>query len=128
MAQSSSVVSELGQTVCVAVDDDAPPRGGPIYGGPPARPWRIEVANLLAQDGVRSPGNPRPIRYGPLATSLETLGLLITVGAPSQGTSVHMPRIGCGLAGGSWDKVEPLIQRHLVDRGIRVFVYDLEVV
>ena len=38
--------------------------------------------------------------------------------------SVHMPRIGCGLAGGTWDRIEPLIQTHLADRGIAVTVYD----
>jgi len=24
-------------------------------------------------------------------------------------TSVHMPRIGCGLAGGKWEKIETII-------------------
>jgi O-acetyl-ADP-ribose deacetylase (regulator of RNase III) len=40
------------------------------------------------------------------------------------GASVHMPRIGCGLAGGDWSKVEPLITRRLTDKGIAVYVYD----
>jgi len=36
-----------------------------------------------------------------------------------------MPRIGCGLAGGTWEEVEPLVQEHLaVD--FNVTVYDLE--
>jgi hypothetical protein len=38
--------------------------------------------------------------------------------------SVHMPRIGCGLAGGKWEKIEPIIQKHLCDGGIDVTVYD----
>ena len=37
---------------------------------------------------------------------------------------VHMPRIGCGLAGGSWDRIEPLIVESLTVRGIETFVYD----
>ena len=40
------------------------------------------------------------------------------------GASVHMPRIGCGLAGGTWSRVEPLITERLVRRGIAVTVYD----
>lgn len=40
------------------------------------------------------------------------------------GASVHMPRIGCELAGGKWFRVEPLIQERLVGRGIAVTVYD----
>lgn len=38
--------------------------------------------------------------------------------------SVHMPRIGCGLAGGNWSRVEPLIMRRLAERGVAVTVYD----
>lgn len=37
-----------------------------------------------------------------------------------------MPRIGCGLAGGTWDRIEPLIAHRLVEQGIPVTVYDLE--
>lgn len=40
------------------------------------------------------------------------------------GASIHMPRIGCGLAGGKWSHVEPLITERLVRRGITVTVYD----
>ena len=35
-----------------------------------------------------------------------------------------MPRIGCGLAGGKWSRVEPLIIERLVKRDIAVTVYD----
>lgn len=40
------------------------------------------------------------------------------------GASVHMPRIGCGLAGGKWSRIEPLIEQRLRRRGIPVTVYD----
>jgi O-acetyl-ADP-ribose deacetylase (regulator of RNase III) len=36
--------------------------------------------------------------------------------------TVHMPRIGCGLAGGEWSKVEAIVNKTLVD--IDVCVYD----
>jgi len=36
-----------------------------------------------------------------------------------------MPRIGCGLAGGKWEQIEPLIERHLAAAGAEVVVYDL---
>jgi hypothetical protein len=36
-----------------------------------------------------------------------------------------MPRIGCGLAGGRWELVEPLVIGHLVRRDVAVTVYDL---
>ena len=39
--------------------------------------------------------------------------------------SVHMPRIGCGLAGGNWDQIEPLLEEHLAMAGFDVRMYDL---
>jgi hypothetical protein len=41
------------------------------------------------------------------------------------GTLIHMPRIGCGLAGGKWDQIEPLLEEHLARAGFDVRVYDL---
>ncbi|RAJ47078.1 hypothetical protein K353_00279 [Kitasatospora sp. SolWspMP-SS2h] len=41
------------------------------------------------------------------------------------GASVHMPRIGCGLAGGRWERIEPLVTDRLTARGVPVTVYDL---
>ncbi|WKE68635.1 hypothetical protein [Streptomyces sp. WP-1] len=41
------------------------------------------------------------------------------------GASVHTPpRAGCGLAGGEWSRVEPLVTERLIRRGIPVTVYD----
>ena len=39
------------------------------------------------------------------------------------GAGVHMPRIGCGLAGGKWSDVEPLIVDALSMRDVDVVVY-----
>lgn len=36
-----------------------------------------------------------------------------------------MPRIGCGLAGGTWRVVRELILDEICSRGVKVFVYDL---
>jgi hypothetical protein len=37
-----------------------------------------------------------------------------------------MPRIGCGLAGGDWNKVEAIINKTLISNGLEVFVYDFD--
>jgi hypothetical protein len=79
----------------------------------------LSVANMVAQHGYVSPGNPVAIRYDALAQCLSKLA-----GRLAQGTIIHMPRIGCGLAGGNWDQVEPLIQTHLVRASFDVRVYD----
>jgi O-acetyl-ADP-ribose deacetylase (regulator of RNase III) len=80
---------------------------------------RIFVANMIAQEGCGWNNGVPPIRYNALEDCLAELVLH----ARSLNASVHMPRIGCGLAGGTWDKVEPLISKHLHD--IDVKVYDL---
>lgn len=48
----------------------------------------------------------------------------IAARARQLGASVHMPGIGCGLAGGVWSRVEPLISGRLTRCGIPVTVYD----
>jgi hypothetical protein len=45
--------------------------------------------------------------------------------AIKQKASVHMPRIGCGEAGGSWWIVSELIEETLLKHGVAVTVYDL---
>jgi O-acetyl-ADP-ribose deacetylase (regulator of RNase III) len=50
----------------------------------------------------------------------------IATQARASGASVHMPRIGCGLAGGDWARIESLIVETLSTADIRVTVYDFE--
>jgi O-acetyl-ADP-ribose deacetylase (regulator of RNase III) len=82
----------------------------------------IWVANMLGQRGIRRGSSGPPIRYDAIAACLKT----VAGKARELGASVHMPRIGCGLAGGEWSKVEPLIEEHLCRRGVPVTVYDFE--
>lgn len=77
------------------------------------------VANMIAQDGYRDADNQVPLRYYALEECLKELALQAQV----LRATVHMPRIGSGLAGGDWNKVEQLISTTLKD--IDVFVYDL---
>lgn len=78
------------------------------------------VANMVGQHGIRTTKAGPPIRYEAVGECLRRLGDK----ALEFGASVHMPRIGCGLAGGEWDRIEPLIQERLTDRGVSVTVYD----
>jgi O-acetyl-ADP-ribose deacetylase (regulator of RNase III) len=80
----------------------------------------VWVANMIGQRGIRRGGKGVPVRYEAIDTALVALaGKAVELGA-----SVHMPRIGCGLAGGTWARVEPLVLERLVGRRIRVTVYD----
>lgn len=80
----------------------------------------VTIANIIGQRNVGFQG-AAAIRYGALAEGLVTVGIRAQI----TGESVHMPRIGCGLAGGNWDAVEPIIKETLCARDINVFVYDL---
>ena len=80
------------------------------------------VANMIGQrDVIRGISGP-PIRYEAVAQCLEQ----VAKKARELNASVHMPRIGCGLAGGEWSKIEPLIEENLIAAGIAVTVYDFE--
>lgn len=79
----------------------------------------LSVCNMIAQSGIRNLNNPHPLQYGYLALCLAHLAFY----ANYEKATIHMPRIGCGLGGGSWDQIEPIIQKTLKDH--QVFVYDL---
>lgn len=80
---------------------------------------QLRVANMVAQHGYVSRSNPVAIRYDALAECLSKL-----VAQIDRETVIHMPRIGCGLAGGRWDQIEPLLEQHLATAGFDVRVYD----
>ncbi len=76
------------------------------------------VLNMIAQEGLKTGSKGPPIRYEALASCLTTADQLardMIVQA-----TLHMPRIGTGLAGGTWERVEPLVAKIKSD----VFVYD----
>lgn len=82
---------------------------------------RLWVANLIGQHGIRKAGGKPPIRYDAVEGGLRRVAEF----AMRENASVHMPRIGCGLAGGRWEEIEPIIERTLLGAGIPVAVYDL---
>ena len=84
----------------------------------------IVVANLVGQHGVATRASKTPpVRYEAIENGLRK----VRERARADGASVHMPRIGCGLAGGDWSKVESIVKATLVDAGIVVTVYDFVV-
>lgn len=96
---------ELGYTRYVRVTDD------------------LVIANMIAQRGTGRDPDGRPcIRYGALERCLRNVGDR----AQASGSSVHMPRIGAGLAGGDWKIIEGIVNDQMCRRGIPVTVYDLK--
>lgn len=88
----------------------------------------VLVANMIAQRGIRRDRSAPPaVDYKALWSCLDKLGdeIALTRSPRNSKASVHMPRIGCGLGGGSWDEIEPIIDSTLTTRGVSVTVYDL---
>ena len=76
------------------------------------------VAHMVAQRGIGASSTPR-LRYAALAQCLAKVREV----ALAQGATVHMPRIGTGHGGASWDVVRELIAEELVEKGVATTVY-----
>ena len=80
----------------------------------------IWVANMIAQHGTISKplSEGPPIRYAAVRAALANVN---DVAYKTQAT-IHMPRIGCGLAGGKWEEIEKIIKDVM---SVNFYVYDL---
>jgi O-acetyl-ADP-ribose deacetylase (regulator of RNase III) len=92
---------ELGTVIKVKVEDD------------------IWVANLIGERGFGRGGVVPPMRYEAVRKGLVRVARM----ASELGATVHMPKIGCGLAGGNWEMIEPIITETICRKGINVIVY-----
>jgi len=79
----------------------------------------VTVANIIGQEGCWWEEGTPPIRYSWIRDGFETIRLSYP------GHSIHMPRIGCGLAGGEWSVMERVIEETLCAHDVAVYVYDL---
>lgn len=84
---------------------------------------RLWVANIIGQHGIVVTSEGAPIRYGAIRSGLAHVRKF----SLPKGASVHMPRMGAGLAGGDWDKVAEIVSEELVNHKIPVTVYDIPV-
>jgi O-acetyl-ADP-ribose deacetylase (regulator of RNase III) len=100
---------ELGEVQFCKVDSDQP----------------TLVANIIGQHQVGSQGRIPPIRYEALRLGFQTIANSVLPFRDKTPVSVHMPRIGCGLAGGDWALIEPLLQAVFGRLEIPVYVYNL---
>lgn len=87
----------------------------------------LTVANLVGQHGIarkskssatQTPATP-PVRYDAIRLGLQR----VRAQAEATTASIHMPRIGAGLAGGDWNNIQQIIEEELA--GLPVKVYDL---
>lgn len=80
----------------------------------------ISVVNMIAQSGYQTEENLHPLNLKALQICLKQV-YKITKG---ENITVHMPRIGCGLAGGTWEEIEPIIKKTMT---VDTYVYDFPI-
>jgi len=111
---SSGLKYKLGQICSVMVDD------------------HTIIVNMIGQEGIISANNPRPVKYEALVSCMREIRVNIAKSLykyrkdVNRTYSIHTCKFGCGLAGGSFDVIYPLIQELWVDYGIDVTIYEFE--
>lgn len=76
------------------------------------------VANMCA---MSAPGKPDAVDLGALRRCLDR----VAYEAKRTLASIHMPRIGTGIGGRTWEEIEPIVCAACT--GVDVYVYDLGV-
>jgi O-acetyl-ADP-ribose deacetylase (regulator of RNase III) len=93
-------------------------RLGSVHFAPAGR--STTIASLVGQQGYGPSSSPR-IRYVALAECFDK----VFAYALQHSASVHMPRIGEGQSGGSWETVAEIVRTVLANNGVPVTVYEL---
>lgn len=93
-----------------------PPALGEVYFGSLAE--GVTIAHMVAQRGIGSSQAPR-LRYAALSQCLAE----VRKRALDLRASVHMPRVGTGHGGASWELVRELVTEELVAKGVATTVY-----
>lgn len=93
----------------------------------------LYVENLMGQNFLhKKPNGEIPCNYAAIETGFlniirKWLSYYEVFHNEKQNFSIHMPRIGCGLAGGDWKTIEEIIYRTFIDiADVDVYVYDLK--
>lgn len=79
----------------------------------------IYVINMIAQHGVKGPGNSTPIRY----ESLSSCMLKVAEYASEKKAAILAPMFGSERAGGKWEKIEKMIIDEWTSKGLSVTIY-----
>lgn len=83
----------------------------------------IIVANMIAQNGVISKQNRRPLHYPSLIKCMYNINTIIgDLKNRDLSVRIHCPKFGSGLAGGNWNFISDLIDDIWSNNEVTVFL------
>ena len=84
-----------------------------VYEEPKYR-HKLIFANMIAQNGIVSGNNPRPLNYLALTKCMVSIAKYISEQTDfmqkNEDVEIHAPKFGSGLAGGNWNFISNLIE------------------
>lgn len=88
------------------------------------------AVNMIAQNGIKSVSNPRPLNYAALVKSMIQVSQFIQNNTgfsnKTENVEIHTPKFGSGLAGGNWNFISDLIEDIWGKYTVFVYQYPLE--
>lgn len=78
----------------------------------------IWVANMIAQNGLIGPMNPKPIKYSALIKCMQKVADTVV---KNNYTEIYAPMFGSQRAGGNWELIEELINEIWKDIPVTIF-------
>ena len=95
------------------------PKSGSLWNW--SSPDGRQIISLFTQDGAYTHGShPGPSSLSHVNHALHALHAYLQKEKPA---SVSLPRLACGITGLAWTDVKPLIEHHLSDLSLPVYVY-----
>jgi hypothetical protein len=89
---------------------------------------KLYFVNMIAQNGIRSAENHRPLNYLALVKSMNTLSQFIHYNTgfanKNERIEIHAPKFGSGLAGGNWNFIADLIED--IWKPFNVYIYNYQ--
>jgi len=87
---------------------------------------KIIFANMIAQNGIKSHKNIRPLNYAALVYCMNNVKSYIQEFKKADGNriEIHCPKFGSGLAGGDWKFISELI-KDLWYESKNIYIYSL---
>lgn len=89
----------------------------------------VYILNMIGQDGVRGPNNPKPVKYGHLHSCVQKVGELLRLytakNPPGHPIEIITVKFGSDLAGGDWNIIEEFVLDHWILPNVPITVYSL---